>query len=325
MKKVFPLIFVLFIMFSLSNVSFKEFFAYTKRPYETKEVKTVFISSPARFPDRYALEAGIKSLQDHGLKVVVGDSCIKYLDPREKAAELNAAYENDLYDAIIVSRGGHGSFYLLDYLDWEIISNNPKPLVGYSDITALLLAINYKSDIVSYHGPMVTVELDNDDKSLEEMLEVISGKRTITYDYPSKAIVPGIMFGKLLVGNLSLFRTLLGTDYMGTLKDAILVLEDVGESRESIERMVWNVRHLKGYEDLRGIVFAGFSDIENADYAEIAEIVTGLFKDSEIPVWLGLPVFHGPQSKLTLPVGAWVKMDLEKNYIKILDGPYDIE
>lgn len=325
MKKVFPLVLILFIVFSLSNVSFKKISTYMKKPYEAREVKTVFISSPARFPDRYALEAGVKALRNHGLEVVIGNSCLKYLDPFEKAEELNEAFANDSYDAIIVSRGGHGSFNLLDYLDWETISNNPKPLVGYSDITALLLALDYKSDIVSYHGPMVTVELDNDDKSLEEMLEVINGKRTINYDYSSKAIVPGTMFGKLLVGNLSLFRTLLGTEYMGSLKDSILVLEDVGESRESIERMVWNVRHLKDYENLRGIVFAGFSDIENASYSEIVEIITDLFADSKIPVWLGLPVFHGPHSKLTLPVGAWVKMDLENNYIKILDGPYDIK
>ena len=323
MKKVFPLIVILSVLFSLSNISYKQESGHMVEPYATSQVKTVFVSSPARFPDRNALDAGVRQLQKAGLKVVLGDSCSRFLDPMEKAVELNEAFANDEYDAIIISRGGHGSFYLLDYLDWDIIRDNPKPIVGYSDITALLLAINYRSGIITYHGPMVTVEFGSDQKSLEDMLAVLNGERVITYNYQAKPVVPGVMVGKLIVGNLSLFKTLFGTDYMGSLKDCILVLEDVSETKESVERMVWNIAHLKGYDELRGIVFAGFSDVGNASQDEIASIITGLFQESKIPVWIGLPVFHGNNSKLTLPVGAWVKMDLQKSRIEILDGPYE--
>jgi len=198
---------------------------------------------------------------------------------------------------------------------------NPKPIVGYSDITALLLAIYFKTGMITYHGPMVTVELDNDEKSLENMLEVLNGEKVIQFDGNREAIVPGVMTGRLIVGNLSLFKTLQGTEYFGSLKDAILVLEDVGESRESIERMVWGIANLKEYNELRGIIFAGFTNIENAGFNEIVEILENLFADAPFPVWIGLPIFHGDLPKLTLPVGAWVKIDMKKGTIKILDDP----
>lgn len=285
------------------------------------KIRTVFVTSPARFPNRSLLEAGIKTLQNKGLTVIVGDSCRKYLSDEEKAREINEAFADPNVDMIITSRGGHGSFRVLDYLDWEIISKNPKPIVGYSDITALLLGIYFKTGVITYHGPMVTVELGNNEKSLEKMLRLLNGDKLITFDYDSTPIVPGKMVGRLIVGNLSLFKTLQGTKYFGSLKDSILVLEDVGESRESIERMVWNVAHLEDYQTLRGIVFAGFTQIKNDDFEGVFKILEKFFENAPFPVWVGLPVFHGNFTKLTLPVGAWVEMDLENHYIKILNSP----
>ncbi|AKI98364.1 peptidase U61 [Kosmotoga pacifica] len=284
-------------------------------------MRVAFVSSPARFPDQILLSRGIKMMESKNLKVIKGRSCSVYLSDQEKARELEEAFANPEVDFIIASRGGHGSFRLLEYLDWERIKQNPKPIVGYSDITALLLAIHFKTGIITYHGPMVTVELDNDEKSLENMLAVLNGEKVIHFAGEREAIVPGKMTGRLIVGNLSLFKTLQGTEYFGSLKDAILVLEDVGESRESIERMVWGIANLEEYEELRGIIFAGFTNIRNADFEEIIEILKSLFSDSPFPVWIGLPVFHGDFPKLTLPVGAWVSIDMEKGVIEILDDP----
>jgi len=280
------------------------------------QIRTVFLTSPATFPDRTLLELGIANLRNYGLEVFVGNSCRVYMDAERKAAELNEAFANDEYDAIIVTRGGHGSFNLLDYLDWSVIAKNPKPIVGYSDITALLLAIHFQTGLITYHGPMVTVELASDTGSLDNLIRTISGSDSILFDYEPIPVVPGEMIGRLIPGNLSLIQTLQGTSYFGSLRDAILVLEDVGETRSSIERMVWNIAHLEEFEQLRGVVFAGFTNIGNATLNDIVEIIRSNFRDSPIPVWIGLPVYHGGFTKLTLPVGEWVRMDLANSVIE---------
>ncbi len=315
-----PLVFLLLFLFGSGMRDCSEcVIAANYQSREKRSIKTVFLTSPATFPDRALLEAGIGNLRDFGLEVVVGNSCRVFMTSEQKAAELNEAFADDRYDAIIVTRGGHGSFNLLDHLDWNTISNNPKPIVGYSDITALLLAIYFQTGVVTYHGPMVTVELPNDSESLEYMIETISGSKSVFFDYTPIPIVPGEMVGKLIPGNLSLIQAMQGTKYFGSLKDAILVLEDVGETRSSIERMVWNIAHLEELDQLRGIVFAGFTNIGNATADDILEIIRSNFKDSPIPVWVGLPVYHGGFTKLTLPVGAWVRMDLANSVIELID------
>lgn len=321
MKRVIPLIFVILALLSFSRLSaIKEYKVKTESSPSSK-MEVAFVTSPARFPDQYLLKRGISTMESKGLEVIEGRSCSVFLSDQEKARELEEAFVNPDVDFIIASRGGHGSFRLLEYLNWDRIKQNPKPIVGYSDITALLLAIYFKTGMITYHGPMVTVEFDNDEQSLENMLKVLKGEKTIHFDGNREAIVPGVMTGRLIVGNLSLFKTLQGTEYFGSLKDAILVLEDVGESRESIERMVWGIANLKEYNELRGIIFAGFTRIENADFEEIVEILKDLFAKAPFPIWIGLPVFHGDFPKLTLPVGAWVKIDMKKGIIEILNDP----
>ncbi|TYB83706.1 MAG: LD-carboxypeptidase, partial [Kosmotoga sp.] len=163
-----------------------------------RNIETVFVTSPAALPDYYALKNGIDNIRTYGLNVIVGESCSAYLSAREKAIELMQAFKNPEIDLILTSRGGFGSFELLDYLDWETIRSNPKPLVGYSDITALLLALHFKSGLITYHGPMVSVELDDDADLIEQILSVVEGNKVIEFDYPSEAIVPGDMVGKLI-------------------------------------------------------------------------------------------------------------------------------
>lgn len=290
-----------------------------KKNYQ-RNIEIVFVTSPAALPDYYALRNGLDNLRSYGLNVIVGKSCNAYLSAREKANELMQAFEDPEVDLILTTRGGFGSFELLDYLDWEIIRDNPKPLVGYSDITALLLALHFKSGLITYHGPMVSVELDDDASLIEQMLSVVEGNKVIEFDYPSEAIVPGDMIGKLIVGNLSLFKTLQGTEYIGSLKNCIIVLEDIGETLHSFERMLWNIAHLDEYNELRGVVFAGFSNIRNGDLSELKKTIRTYFASSDIPVWLGLPVYHDSLDKITLPVGSWVKMELDEGKITIIES-----
>jgi len=285
------------------------------------EIRTIFVTAPASFPDRSKLEAGITALRNVGYRVVVGDSCQVSLSPREKANELNKAFANPDYDAIITARGGYGSYNLLDWLDWEVIASNPKPLVGYSDITALLLSVYFKTGQTTYHGPMVAVELGTDSQSVQNIAAIFNGEKTIRFNYQSIPVIAGKMTGRLIPANLSLFQALQGTEYLGSLKDAILVLEDVSETKESLERMIWNIAHLDEFSSLRGVVFAGFTEIKNGDLDDIKRMIHDYFLGKEIPVWIGLPSYHGDFPKVVLPVGQWVEIDMEKGTIEILPVP----
>lgn len=294
--------------------------------HETYEINKVFVTAPARFPDSNGLNAGVYNLKMHDLEVVIGDSCIRTLSDEEKAQEINMAYADDSIDAILCARGGHGSMNLLDYLDYDLIAENPKPIVGYSDITALLLGINALSGIVTYHGPMVAVEMMYDgNNSLENLIDTLRGDHEIKFDYPFKTIVSGEMIGKLIVANLSLFETIQGTKYMPSLDNCILILEDTDESRESIERMIWNIQHIEEFQNLRGIIFAGFTDLENGSKNEIEELIYEHFKDSEIPVYIGLPIHHGIFTKISLPLGKWSYINMEDQLIKLFDNVFEID
>ena len=286
-----------------------------------REIKTVFVTAPASFPEKSKLDAGVAALRNAGFRVVIGRSWQAYLSAREKAQEVNEAFINPEYDAIITARGGYGSYNILDWLDWEVIASNPKPFVGYSDITALLLSIYFKTGITTYHGPMVAVELGNDAQSMRNILDIFNGSQTIRFNYESIAVIEGQMTGRLIPANLSLFQTLQGTEYMGSLKDAILVLEDVSETRESLERMIWNIAHLNDFNTLRGIIFAGFTEIKNGDFDDIKRMVHGYFLDKKIPVWIGMPSYHGDFPKLMLPVGQWVNIDMNRGIVEIISSP----
>lgn len=288
------------------------------------EIRTVFVTAPSSFPDRGKLDAGVAALRNAGFRVVVGRSCQAFLSPREKAQELNEAFSNPEYEAIITARGGYGSYNILDWLDWETIAANPKPLVGYSDITALLLAIYFKTGIVTYHGPMVAVELGSDNQSLKNIMDLFNGNKIIRFNYVSTPVIPGSMTGRLIPANLSLFQALQGTEYLGSLKDAILVLEDVSESKESLERMIWNIAHINGFSSLRGVIFAGFTEIKNGDLNDIKKLINDYFLGKDIPVWIGMPSYHGDFPKLVLPVGQWVSVDMEKGIIEVLNSPADM-
>lgn len=295
-------------------------------PLIGEEIRSVFVTAPASFPERGKLEAGVAALRNAGYRVVVGKSCQAFLSARERAQELNEAFSNRDYDAIITARGGYGSYNLLDWLDWNAIASNPKPLIGYSDITALLLSIYFKTGVITYHGPMVAVELGDDKQSLKNITDLFAGNSVIRFNYGSVPVIGGKMSGRLVPANLSLFQALQGTEYLGSLEDAILVLEDVSESKESLERMIWNIAHLRDFASLRGVIFAGFTEIKNGDLDDIKSLIYDYFLDKNIPVWLGLPSYHGDFPKLVLPVGQWVNVDMDKGIIELLPAaPVKVE
>lgn len=275
------------------------------------------ISSPASLPDPEKLENGVKLLKFSGFDVVVGDSCYKKSSEIEKVRELRH-FSNEC-DLIICARGGAGSYRLIDYID----KPPDKPICGYSDITSLLF-LQHKHGIPSFHGPMV-IEFKENKKSFDFLVELLTGNVGLPFELPMKMnpliLRTGKATGKLLAGNLSLIVTIM--DQIGTdiFNDSILFVEDVDETLDSVDRMLWKLVHsIKGRT--KGLIFGGFTRTKKgSENYSLIEILRYHIRYLNVPSFLGFPMYHGKFFKYTLPMGATVKMDADECSITFIGFP----
>jgi len=275
------------------------------------------ISSPASLPNPEKLESGIELLKLVGFNVVVGDSCYKKTSEVEKVQELG--YLSSSCDLIICARGGAGSYRLIDYLD----KPPSKPICGYSDITSLLL-FQYKHGISSFHGPMV-IEFKRDKKSFDFLMELLTGNISLPFEFPIKMnsliLRNGKATGKLMAGNLSLIVTIMDQIGIDIFNDSILFVEDVDETLDSIDRMLWKLVHnIKG--KAKGLIFGGFTRTKKGsnDY-NLIEILRYHVQYLDVPSFLGFPMYHGRFFKYTLPMGATIKIDADECIVTLVEFP----
>ena len=206
------------------------------KPKALQKGDRVAIISPASPSDKSLIDEYIGSLNKLGLKVIVGESCLSehgFLSGTDdiRANDINCMFADKNIKGIFALRGGYGCARLLDLIDFKLIKKNPKIFIGYSDITALHIAINQKSKLITYHGPMISTELI---KGLDEYSADYYKKFIFGYDkvdelfnpegYNLEIINPGIASGELIGGNLSLICSSLGTKYEINTKNKILFL-----------------------------------------------------------------------------------------------------
>ncbi|KAF1010181.1 MAG: putative murein peptide carboxypeptidase [Pseudomonas fluorescens] len=227
--------------------------------------------------------------------------------------DLHAAFADPQVDAIFCLRGGYGTPRLLDSLDFDLIRANPKPFVGYSDITALHLAISRYAGFVTFHGPMLNADLLGEkqpptESSLFGMLRGQLRKGSVLAHpaaYPLTTIEPGIACGRLLGGNLSLIASLTGTAFELQAEGIILLIEDVNEPLYRIDRLL---NHLRLGGKLGQIVGVLVGDVAGVDGAALERLLKQAFEPLRIPVLAGWRSGHCDPN-LTLPMGAMVRLD----------------
>jgi len=296
-------------------------------PPPLKPGGTIGVVSPGRWPKPEWIAHSKVLLEARGYAVVVHAQI--YLKDGQLAGSDAARAEAimDMFadrtiDAVICARGGTGSIRLLDKLDYKTIKKNPKPFIGYSDITVLLQAINKRCGFVTYHGPMlVSFAGNNDPRMLDELLAMVGGKKNLRLRFPDVDCVrPGRVEGNLIGGNITLLEYLIGTPYDWSAKDAILFIED---TEEVIYKMADKLQHLK----LAG-KFAGVRAVVVGDMVDILDGETGfarkgdrpfgkklrdIFLDilpPDVPLCFDFPCGHG-KYHTTLPFGAPVKLTLD--------------
>ncbi|HET7696819.1 MAG TPA: LD-carboxypeptidase [Vicinamibacterales bacterium] len=302
---------------------------------------TIALVSPASATfNSLDLQIARESLEALGFKVRQGEHMMErhgYLAGADKARaeDINKAFADRSIAGIHAIRGGWGSARLLPYLDFDAIRRNPKVLIGYSDITALLLSIHAKAGLITFHGPIGLGRWDA--WSLDYYRRVLMGAEAVTYsnkqglsndrnslvqvEFRTLTHTPGRARGRLLGGNLTVLTAILGSPYLPEWDDAILFCEDVGEDLYRVDRMFTQLKLAGVLAKIKGFVFGGCSECGPGEgYASLTleEIIRDHIRPLGVPAWQGAMIGHA-QPQWTLPVGAPVEIDASAGTIRLLD------
>ena len=311
------------------------------KPAALRAGMTVGLVAPGtNASDNDGIQYAIEILQSLGFRVKQGAHLYQRRGyfagtDAQRAGDLNKMFADDEVEAILCLRGGFGSIHLLDLLDYDVIAANPKILLGYSDITALLNAIHKKTGMTTYHGPIARQSYS--DYTLAEYKKVLfeggkgqligapptfetrpgkveSENRIVTY-------VPGKVKGPLVGGNLTVFSDLLGTPYFPDLRGAILFLEDIREQPYRIDAMLTRL-HLSGSLDqCAGFALGKFTDCkpDNPPTRSLQEIFEERFKPLNKPCFQGLMCGH-VKDQTVMPIGCKVEMDGDSGALRLLEN-----
>lgn len=273
------------------------------------------VIAPAGPVKEVDLKAGIGLLESAGYHVMTSPGLYKknrYLagDDDTRLADFNAMIEDRNIKAIICARGGYGTPRIIDKIDFELIRENPKIIIGYSDITALLLALYKRSGLICFHGPMVRDLNKDDGRNFHFLNRILSIPEPFNVDLSeSRVLVQGRAEGTILGGNLSLLASLAGTPYMPSLEGSILLIEDRGEPVYRVDRMLNQLRLGNFLANISGVLLGEFKECGDSD--EIERLVADFFRESDIPVVAGFPAGHGDKN-ITIPIGVSAEVDTSK-------------
>jgi muramoyltetrapeptide carboxypeptidase len=301
-----------------------------------KKGEVVGIVAPSSsVDDSDKLEKGVEYFEKLGFSVEVGPNIQKvkgYLagTDRERVNDIHKMFLNKKVKMIICLRGGYGAGRLLDKINYDIIKRNPKIFCGYSDITVLQNAFFKKAGLVTFAGPMAGVDFYNNISPFteENFWRTVSSNERVLLNFPGKerlnSLRRGIAEGILIGGNLSLFTSLIGLEYLPGPGGKILMLEEVGEAPYRIDRMLNQIR-LSGYfNKLSGVVLGRYTDCEEPDSSKksltLAEVMKEYFvKDFTGPVINNLS--HGHlRDNLTIPIGIKVRVNGSENSLEFLEN-----
>jgi muramoyltetrapeptide carboxypeptidase len=278
---------------------------------------TLGVVSTASYVESSRLEAGCRALgQLNDWRVRPSPLALlrqgSFAGPHDsRAAELKEFWEREDVDAIVCARGGYGSNYLLPQLDFEALLRKPKPFVGYSDNTSLLLALQ-RAGLVVFHGPMVASDFATGRAAQESFLAALCGEPQDIRCAPGSAVrslVAGEAQAAITGGCLSVVVASLGTPWEIETENRILFLEDVNEKLYRLDRMLMQLLLAGKFRNVRGIIFGPMlgcsAPSDDASEGEtLPEMLTRLLGGLGIPVVLGLPSGHVESGNLTLPFGV---------------------
>ncbi len=302
------------------------------RPPALQEGDCIGLAAPASPFDRQALQVGVEVLQSWGFRVHYTPRVFdkyRYLagSDADRAAELHALFVDPDIKAILCCRGGYGAQRLLPYLDPDLIAAHPKILMGYSDLTSLLLYLHTQCGLVTLYGPVVAKDIHpglaiavqqqikgvlmGDDDAMQPP-ECLMQSLTV--------LSPGEAEGHLVGGCLSLLVCATGTPFLPDTRGAILFLEDRGERLYAIDRMLTALRLAGVFAGVRGLVFGSLepAEVDRKRPYRVREIILDVLGEMHIPVLSGFPAGHCPDP-LALPFGT--RVAIRKGRLVLCEAP----
>ncbi len=291
---------------------------------------TIGIISPAWIPVDERMQRGLKYLDEKDFTVKMGDHVGKthgYFagTDTERLDDIHQMFRDPDIDFIICARGGWGGLRLVNRIDYNLIRNNPKILVGYSDITTLQLAIWTKAKIPSLSGPMVGVEMGKGILSFTEQHfwnQILNIDPQYIFNYSETDTIElngGKAEGILLGGCLSLVSHLLGTDYSPNYSGSILFLEDIGEQPYKIDRYLAHLKQAGVFDQINGLILGNFIDCDPEEGQvsfNIDEIIEDYFSEVSYPVIKNFPYGHG-EKKFSMPIGVHAVLDTNRREFRL--------
>lgn len=281
--------------------------AITRNPH----IAVLAISSPS---ESERIEEAKRHLESRGARVTIAGNIAHshrgYLagTDAERVEELNHCLNSDEYDAFFFARGGYGAMRILDGIDYDAIRRNPRPVVGFSDLTALHQAMATQANVASFHGPMLNLDFFNGlspdvDRWFWSML---GGDAPLTHAFARDQVVcegeaEGILFG----GCLSLTTALIGTPYDFWIGDGIWFWEDIDEATYRIDRMLTHLRLSGRFQSIRGVAIGKLKGCGSPE--EIDALLHETFDPYGVPVVRDLPFGHHGDN-LLMPIGAPVRL-----------------
>lgn len=297
---------------------------------------TIGLATPGSSITQKQLDATVEKLEKMGYKTLFSPSVLSEYGyfagtDRERADELMALFTNKEVDAIMCVRGGYGSIRILDLLDYDQIKANPKILIGYSDITALLTTINQRTGLVCFHGPLGVSDFNEFTlKSFEKVL--VDPNKNYKYPYQRDentetnpefdfyTIQGGTAEGELIGGNLSVLASLAGSAFVPDFANKIVFIEEIEEDTYRTDRMLTQLVQATNLKHAKGIVLGVFSEcnINDKPSLTLMQALNDILKPLNIPVAYGFSFGH-IKSNVTLPLGVHAKFNADRRVLKLTE------
>jgi muramoyltetrapeptide carboxypeptidase len=279
----------------------------------------IALVAPASSFNHERFLAGCERLRQMGYEPVhsqnIFDRDIYFAGSVERRAhEFQEFWRRDDIAALICVRGGYGSNYLLEKLDYGMIPAHPKILLGCSDITSLLTAIHDRTGLIGFHGPMVAKDIADGTFDEASWKSALQGESNWTVPNSGVEVLrTGKASGRLYGGCLSMLVASLGTPYEIQTEDCILFIEDIGEKPFRIDRMLMQLRLAGKLEKVRGFVFGEMLDClpPKGETYTLQEVILRVLEPYEAPIVFGLKSGHVTSGNITLPIGVQAELQAE--------------
>lgn len=286
------------------------------KPPALRKGDKVALIAPASSFDRHGFVAGCERLRQMGYEPVysedIFDRDIYFAGAAERRArELKQFWQRQDVRALVCVRGGYGSNYLLEQIDFSLIAERPKILVGCSDITSVLTAVHDRTGLATFHGPMVAKDLAGGTFDETSWNNCLTG--AAEWEVPTggvEVLQRGEARGKLYGGCLSMLAASLGTPFEIETAGTILFIEDVAEKPFRIDRMLMQLKLAGKLEGVRGFVFGEMLDClpPAGETYTLQQVIMRVLAPYRVPVVFGLRSGHVSGGNITLPMGVQAEL-----------------